>query len=120
MQPHLCSGPVGWWMWRGGTALFQGFPVGLCVVKPNNQGWARRVTGAMWMERKEISFSRFSHKLSTVFIWKKYSEKSFGVRVGEEQMRGAVLSLLRGLSASLGVLADPLLYPGVILDGAAP
>ena len=35
-------------------------------------------------------------------------------------MRGAVLGLLRGLSASLGVLADPLLYPGVILDGGAP
>lgn len=72
------------------------------------------------MERKEISFSRFSHRLSTGFIWKKYSDKLFGVRVGEEQMRGAVLGLLRGLSASLGVLADPLLYPGVIRDGGAP
>ena len=72
------------------------------------------------MERREISFSRFSHRLSTGFIWKKYSDKLFGVRVGEEQMRGAVLGLLRGLSASLGVLADPPLYPGVILDDGAP
>ena len=74
----------------------------------------------MWMERKEISFSRFSRRLSTGFIWKKYSDKPFGVRAGEEQMRGAVLGLLGGLSASLGVLADTLLYPGVILDGGAP
>lgn len=74
----------------------------------------------MWMERKEISFSRFSRRLSTGFIWKKYLDKPFGVRAGEEQMRGAVLGLLGGLSASLGVLADTLLYPGVILDGGAP
>ena len=64
------------------------------MVKPNNQGQARRVTGAFCMEMKEISFSRFSRRLSTGFVWKKYLDKSFGVRVGEEQMRTQGLSAL--------------------------